>query len=96
MVDAASFRIPGLRDQLRFREGATPRTLERYTRNEGGALYGFDLSPSQVGPGRPEHATPIPGLYLAGHWTQPGGGVTGVLTSGLQCAEKVLSEHPQR
>ncbi len=96
MIDAASFRIPGLRDQLRFREGATPRTLERYTRNEGGALYGFDLSPSQVGPGRPEHATPIPGLYLAGHWTQPGGGVTGVLTSGLQCAEKVLSEHPQR
>ncbi len=96
LIDAAETRLPGLRSQLRFREGATPRTLERYTRNEDGALYGFELSPAQVGPGRPDHATPLAGLYLAGHWTQPGGGVTGVVTSGIQCAAKVLRESTGR
>jgi prolycopene isomerase len=64
--------------------------MERYTRNEGGALYGFDVSPAQVGPGRPDHATPLSGLYLAGHWTRPGGGIAGVVTSGVQAARKIL------
>lgn len=91
LLSAADARLPGLRDGLHFCEGATPRTMERYTRNEAGAIYGFDLSPPQIGPGRPEHATPLPGLFLAGHWTQPGGGITGVVTSGLQCAARILS-----
>ncbi len=89
LLDAAEARLPGLRGRVRFRESATPRTLERYTRNGAGALYGFELSPSQVGPGRPDTTTPLPGLFLAGHWTQPGGGITGVITSGLQCAAQV-------
>ncbi|MAE96049.1 MAG: all-trans-retinol 13,14-reductase [Deltaproteobacteria bacterium] len=92
LLRAAEARLPGLREGLRFCEGATPRTMERYTRNEAGAIYGFELSPTQIGPGRPEHAAPLPGLYLAGHWTQPGGGITGVVTSGLQCAQRILGE----
>ena len=35
------------------------------------------------------HKTPIHGLYLSGHWTQPGGGVYGVVASGLQAAQTV-------
>ena len=46
--DAAAARIPRLRDTLRFCEGASPRTMERYTRNESGAIYGFALTPAQV------------------------------------------------
>jgi prolycopene isomerase len=34
--------------------------------------------------------TPIDGLYLAGHWTQPGGGIYGVIVSGVQTAQTVL------
>src|SRR5262249_2048718 len=33
MLAAAESRFPGLRQHLRFAEGGTPRTLERYTRN---------------------------------------------------------------
>jgi prolycopene isomerase len=90
LLARAERRLPGLRRSLRFVEGATPRTLERYTRNEGGALYGFDVTPAQLGPGRLDNETPLPGLYLAGHWTRPGGGVVGVVRSGLRTARLAL------
>ncbi len=82
--------VPGLRAATTFCEGGSPRTMERYTRNDAGALYGFALSPDQVGPGRPAAATPLRGLTLAGHWTKPGGGVYGVLASGVEAARLVL------
>ena len=69
----AERRLPGLRDSLRLAEAATPRTMERYTRNRDGAIYGFDVTPAQVGPGRLDNnARPLAGLYLAGHWTRAG------------------------
>jgi prolycopene isomerase len=90
MLRAADARFPGLREHLRFAEGATPRTLERYTRNTGGAAYGFAVTPSQMGPGRPAVETEVAGLYLAGHWAQPGGGVYGVVASGTDAARRIL------
>lgn len=90
LLELAERRLPGLRPHLRFAEGATPRTMERYTRNSAGSIYGAELSPAQVGPGRPGIATPVRDLYLVGHWTQPGGGVYGVVSSGIQAARAVL------
>jgi len=90
MIAAASTRFPGLRESVLFAEGGTPRTMERYTRNSDGAIYGWALSPEQIGPGRPANETPLPGLWLAGHWAQPGGGVYGVVTSGVNAARGVL------
>lgn len=89
MLEAASARIPGLRGALTFAEAATPRTLERYTRNTAGALYGWELTPRQVGPGRPGPDTDVRGLYLAGHWAKPGGGITGVALSGILAARAI-------
>jgi phytoene desaturase len=83
-------RFPGLRARLDFVEVGTPRTMERYTRNSAGAIYGWDLSPDQIGPSRPRQRTPIEGLFLAGHWTRPGGGIYGVVTSGIQAARSIL------
>ncbi|MFI5316810.1 MAG: phytoene desaturase family protein [Myxococcota bacterium] len=90
MLLAAESRFPGLRRHVRFAEGGTPRTLERYTRNTDGAIYGWALGPDQIGPGRPANLTPLPGLVLAGHWAQPGGGVYGVVTSGVSAARAIL------
>ncbi len=90
LLELAERRLPGLHAQLRFSEAGTPRTLERYTRNEDGALYGWELAPDQIGPGRFGNATPVAGLYLAGHWAEPGGGVYGVLRSGIAAARLVL------
>jgi prolycopene isomerase len=90
LLRRAERRLPGLRDSLRLAEAATPRTMERYTRNAAGAIYGFDVTPAQVGPGRLDNRTPLAGLYLAGHWTRPGGGVAGVVRSGMRTAGLVL------
>ncbi len=94
LLSAADACFPGLRDHLLFAEGATPRTMERYTRNPGGAIYGFAVTPQQVGPGRPGNETEIGGLYLAGHWTQPGGGIYGVMASGIQAARQIHGREP--
>ncbi len=91
VLDMAERHVSGLRDRIRLLETATPRTMERYTRNTAGAIYGWELSPSQVGPGRLSQRLPIEGLHLAGHWTQPGGGIYGVVTSGIQTARQVLA-----
>jgi prolycopene isomerase len=92
VLAAAEAVIPDLRRHLTFVEGATPRTMERYTLNQGGALYGWEPSPDQIGSQRPSHRTPLSGLYLAGHWTQPGGGIYGVVASGLRTAQTLLGE----
>jgi prolycopene isomerase len=90
LLDEAESHFPGLRAGLRFAEGGTPRTLERYTRNSSGSMYGWNVSPDQTGPLRLEATAPIEGLHLAGHWTQPGGGVYGVIMSGTSCAQRIL------
>ncbi len=90
LLRLAERRLPGLSERLCFAESATPRTMERYTRNTAGAIYGWELSPSQVGPGRPGTETPLPGLSLVGHWTHPGGGVYGVVWSGITAAQRAL------
>ena len=90
LLAEADAALPGLRDGLRFAEGATPRTMERYTRNHEGAMYGWDLDPAQVGPMRLAQRSPVAGLVLAGHWTTPGGGIYGVCQSGVSAAQQIL------
>jgi len=90
MLTAAERHIPNLRKHVVFAEGATPRTMERYTRNTAGAIYGWAMSPQQIGPARPSQRTPIDGLYLAGHWTRPGGGIYGVVASGVEAARTII------
>jgi prolycopene isomerase len=95
MIERADAGFHGLKQSVVFAEAGSPRTMERYTRNRGGALYGWEISPSQVGPGRLENVTPIEGLHFAGHWTQPGGGIYGVVSSGIQTAHSALGIEPR-
>ena len=39
---------------------------------------------------RLENDTPIEGLHLVGHWTRPGGGIYGVVASGIRTARQIL------
>jgi phytoene desaturase len=79
--------LPGITGRLTFAEGGTPRTMERYTLNLRGAIYGWEQTPDQSTTDRLPHRTPIEGLWLSGHWTQPGGGVLTVMSSAVQTVE---------
>lgn len=84
--------IPGFRDHLTHQEVATPVTLERFTLNHQGSMLGWELTPDQAIRRRPQHRTPVDGLYLSGHWTHPGGGTIRVLVSGLATAMLVAED----
>lgn len=90
LVHQVESKFPGLEDHVLMMEGATSRTMERYTLNLTGAIYGWEVTPAQVGRDRLGHKTPVKGLYLSGHWTQPGGGISSVVVSGVQTAQMLL------
>ena len=82
--------FPGLRDNLTFMETATPLTLESFTLNHQGAIYGWAVTPNQTGTKRLAHDTPIEGLYLSGHWTHEGPASFRVILSGIMTGRLVL------
>ena len=87
--------IPELRDHIEVVDAATPKTLMRYTLNSKGAAYGWAVTNDQIGNNRLEHVTPFNGLYLAGHWTNPGPGITSVVSSGWRVANMILKGSDQ-
>jgi prolycopene isomerase len=84
--------FPGLKDSITFMETATPLTLERFTLNHRGSIYGWAVTPNQVGTKRLAHETPVDGLYLSGHWTHEGPASFRAILSGIMTGRLVL-EH---
>jgi prolycopene isomerase len=91
LITKASAFIPDLKNRIIASVETTPKTIERWTHNRWGAAYGWAQIPSQSGIYRLQRTTPIQNLYLAGHWTSPGGGIAGVVASGELTAEAVLN-----
>jgi phytoene desaturase len=87
LVEARCF--PGVRSRLTHVETAGPTAIERWTGNRDGAAYGWAPSPQQSGSKRLPHVTPLPGLYLSGHWTFQGLGSFRVMVSGMETARAV-------
>ncbi|MFE1560355.1 phytoene desaturase family protein [Streptomyces sp. NPDC058734] len=88
LLDLAARAVPGLRERLLWQEVRTPEDVEAAT----GACGGSVPAPALPGDGGrmlyPANTTALPGLYLAGGWAHPGGGLahagmTGALVAGL-------------
>ncbi|WP_406371122.1 NAD(P)/FAD-dependent oxidoreductase [Streptomyces sp. NBC_00647] len=88
VLDAAERALPGLRDRLLWHEVRTPADIAEETGAEGGAVPAPALA---AGDGRllhPSNSTRVPGLFAAGGWAHPGGGLphagmSGALVAGL-------------
>ena len=91
LLELAERLSPGLRQRIVFENAASPRTVERYTLNSEGAVVGWAMTPGQSGNNRLSQKTGIQGLWLSGHWTQPGSGIYGTAASGVGAAKGVLS-----
>jgi len=89
LIKTAEKALPGLSKHVIVSDAATPITCERYTSNYKGAAYGWAQTPNQSGKSRLQQVTPIKNLYLAGHWTTPGGGTIAVALSGQNVARLI-------
>jgi len=89
LVARAERVLPGLSACIRVAESSTPQSIERWTGNDGGAIYGWEAIPGQSGASRLSPLTPWRNLFLAGHWTRPGSGVCAAAYSGHMAARTV-------
>jgi prolycopene isomerase len=83
--------LPGIDERIVVRLSASARTSERFTGNQQGAMLGWEMSPGHLGAGRLPFQTTVLNLYLTGHWTQPGGGITPVILSAQRVAKAILT-----
>jgi phytoene desaturase len=90
LLDRVERLLPGLRAEATLVETATPDAFRRHTGAHRGAVYGWAPTPAQSGSRRLDHASPLPGLYLTGHWTHEGSGALPVILSGVRTARLVL------
>lgn len=84
--------FPKVRDHIKVLELGTPHTMKRYTNNSEGAVYGWEQNITQGGYNRLSSKTDFSNVYLAGAWTNPGGGFEGAITGGVFTAERILKE----
>ena len=84
--------IPGLSSMIDVKESATPLTNWYFTRNPGGAIYGFDQTVDNSFMNRLDCRTPVKGLYLASAWGNPGGGYGGVLSGGERAFRMMVED----
>lgn len=91
LIKRAECVVPNLSSYIEKIEIATPRTMERYTGNYKGAIYGWSQIQSQSGSNRMEQSTVIENLFLSGAWTKPAGGIAGVMQSGVMVSNQILS-----
>jgi phytoene dehydrogenase-like protein len=85
---------PGVRERIVAREILTPADLETRFALSGGHLHHGEIALDQLlvmrpSPSAARYRTSVPGLYLGGSGSHPGGGVRP--TAGLLAAEAVLA-----
>ena len=91
LISTVEHYLPGLSQHLQFVEPITPLDFERRINLNRGGIYGPELTPDQMGPGRfPNGTCGIDGLFLAGAGTT-GSSVSFCVTSGLQAGRKAVS-----
>jgi len=75
MLAVAEAAVPGLRERELWHEVRTPADTERDTAVPGGSVPPPSLAGLSGAHFRPANRSPIPGLYLVGGWSHPGGGL---------------------
>jgi len=90
---------PGIRQKVVHSELLTPSDLERHFGMAGGHWHHCALSLDQFFfmrpvPGAARYATPVPGLYLCGAGSHPGGNVSGL--AGRNAARAVIRTEGDR
>ena len=84
--------FPGLKDAIEFKDMATPRTFERYTRNSDGATSAWSWNPQKrfyKSMMKTYVDTPVKNLYIGSCWATQIGGIPGAINAAYACAKKI-------
>jgi phytoene dehydrogenase-like protein len=80
--------LPGLgQTELQMRDVVTPYTFWRFARSWRGAFAGWLPTPEARSRQLPKTLPGLAGFYMAGQWTEPGGGVPAVIRSGRHAVQ---------
>ncbi len=95
MIDTVETYAPGFRDSIIARQSLSPLDLERTFGLPNGDIFHGALTLDQLFSARPmlghaDYRMPVPGLYLCGAGSHPGGGVTGA--PGHNAAQAVIAD----
>ncbi|MFC2014632.1 phytoene desaturase family protein [Chloroflexota bacterium] len=85
-------RFPGLVNQVKMRDVATPMTWERYTSNWRASHEGWLMTTRNL---NMQMSKTLPGLqnfYMAGQWVEPGGSLPYVAVSGRNVAQIICKK----
>jgi len=96
LIDVLEKRFQGFRKAIRYTELATPRTIERYTNKNGGAVAGPKQMLGQHMFKRLHTRTEWDNLFCCGESTVMGTGTPTVTTSGISAANAVLKKRGLR
>lgn len=77
-----------IRKYIEVKESATPKTINRFTNNSKGAVYGWTLTVEQQWNRRLPIHTPVDNLFITGHWSVPGGGLILSICSGWLASQE--------
>ena len=99
MIDTVDAYAPGFKASVIARQILSPLDLERDFGLVGGDIFHGCLSLDQLYSARPvlghaDYRSPIPGLYMCGASTHPGGGVTGA--PGYNAAREIIRDFRAR
>jgi phytoene dehydrogenase-like protein len=88
LISRLEQHIPGASEHIEYYDAATPLTIERYTSNPAGAIYGFAQTPGRGA--MPDITGKIPNLFVASAWDKFGGGFSGAIYSGYFTGIEIL------
>lgn len=83
---------PGLTKHVELAESATPVTYWRYTANREGSIMGRQPTDRNIRARMAHYRTPVPGLFLGGHWSEYGGGVPLAIKSAANTSLLILQQ----
>ncbi|HWC10557.1 MAG TPA: NAD(P)/FAD-dependent oxidoreductase, partial [Acidimicrobiales bacterium] len=90
VLDAVARFAPGVADLIEHREVLGPPDVESRIGLTGGHIFQGECLPDQMWDRRLSPRTPIPGVYLCGAATHPGGGVSAI--NGRNAAMAVVAD----
>ncbi|HVM26773.1 MAG TPA: phytoene desaturase family protein [Mycobacteriales bacterium] len=89
LLDLLAARGLPVRERVLWSRALSPADLEERTGAPGGAIYGTSSNGAAAAFLRPANRSPVPGLYLVGGSSHPGGGLPLVLLSARIVADLV-------